>query len=84
MKRHILLLFIAFIGINAIATAFLELSDVMMGVGVVSLVTGSLSFVAGIPTTCIYKAKLNRLERRYNKSLEIGTSGNGLSMAINF
>ena len=71
-------------GFYTIATAFMELSDVLMGVGVVSLVGGSLSFVAGIPTTCIYKAKLNRLERRYNKSLEIGTSGNGLSMAIKF
>jgi hypothetical protein len=72
------------VGFYTIATAFMELSDALMGVGVVSLVGGSLSFVAGIPTTCIYKAKLNRLEKRYNKSLEIGTSGNGLSMAINF
>lgn len=58
--------------------------DFLLGVGVISVVTGTLSFLAGIPTMCIYKARLSRLEKKHNASLRIGTSPNGLSMAICF
>ena len=61
-----------------------DVEDVLLGVGVVSMVTGSLCFLAGIPTICVYKAKLNRLEKKYNTSLSIGASPAGFSMAINF
>ena len=42
------------------------------------------NFLAGIPTLCVYKTRLNRLEKKHNTSLSIGASGNGLSMAISF
>ena len=61
-----------------------DVEDVLLGIGVVSMVTGSLCFLAGIPTICVYKAKLNRLEKKYNTSLSIGASPAGFSMAINF
>ena len=61
-----------------------DVEDAFLGVGVVSMVTGSLCFLAGIPTVCVYKAKLNRLEKKYNTSLSLGASPAGLSMAINF
>lgn len=54
----------------------------MLGTG--SIVAGAACFLAGIPTLCIYKTRLNRLEKKYNTSLQIGTSSNGLSMAISF
>ena len=52
--------------------------------GVFSCVAGSICFAAGIPTICVYKVKLNRLEKGYNRSLEFATSGKGLSMALKF
>ena len=61
-----------------------DVEDIFLGVGVVSMVTGSLCFLAGIPTICVYKAKLNRLEKKYNTSLRLGASPTGLSMAITF
>ena len=61
-----------------------EVEDIFFGLGAVSFVAGSLCFLAGIPTVCIYKAKLNRLEKRYNTSLKVNASPGGLSMAINF
>ena len=61
-----------------------DVEDIFLGVGVVSMVTGSLCFLAGIPTICVYKAKLNRLEKKYNTSLSLGASPTGLSMAITF
>ena len=61
-----------------------EAGDAVMITGYFSVMTGSLCFLAGIPTACIYKAKLNRLEKKYNTSLSLGASPAGLSMAINF
>ncbi|MBO7301350.1 MAG: hypothetical protein J6U58_01415 [Bacteroidaceae bacterium] len=61
-----------------------ELNDAIFGVGVFSMVSGTLSFLAGIPTLCVYKARLNRLEKKHNASLSIGTAPGGLSMAISF
>ncbi|MBO5865078.1 MAG: hypothetical protein J6Q73_03395 [Bacteroidaceae bacterium] len=61
-----------------------DVEDFFLGVGVVSMVTGSLCFLAGIPTICVYKTKLNRLEKKYNTSLSLGASPGGLSMAISF
>lgn len=72
------------LGFGTSITAILELSDALFGVGVFSMVSGTLSFLAGIPTVCIYKARLNRLEKKHNASLRIGTSADGLSMTINF
>ena len=60
------------------------IADVIMTAGLLSTVAGSLSFLAGIPTICVYKAKLNRLEKKYNTSLSLGASPGGLSMAISF
>ncbi len=60
------------------------LPEIAMYLGAGSVVVGSACFVAGIPTICVYKKRLNRLERQYNASLEIGASSNGLSMAICF
>ena len=59
-------------------------AEAVMSAGILSVVAGSICFAAGIPTICVYKTKLNRLERRYNKSLKIKASGTGLSMALNF
>ena len=59
-------------------------ADTVTSIGILSVVTGSLCFLAGIPTICIYKAKLNRLEEKYNTSLRLSASPGGLSMAISF
>ena len=61
-----------------------EAADAVMIAGYFSVMTGTLCFLAGIPTICIYKAKLNRLEKKYNASLSLGASPGGVSMAINF
>lgn len=55
---------------------------IYLGVG--SFFLGSACFVAGIPVACVYKTRLNRLEKKYNTSLQIGTSPGGLSLAISF
>ncbi len=60
------------------------LADGMIYFGVASMFVGSLSFVAGIPTLCVYKARLNRLEKGYNSTLSLGASPRGLSLSINF
>ena len=60
------------------------LADGMIYFGAASMVVGSLCFVAGIPTLCVYKTRLNRLEKEYNTSLSIGASPGGLSLSINF
>lgn len=59
-------------------------ADIAIGVGICSVFAGSACFVAGIPTVCVYKKRLNRLEKEYNTSLQLGTSSNGLSMALCF
>ena len=71
-------------GLGTSIVGIAELSDAIWGIGAASAVTGTLCFLSGIPTICVYKARLNRLEKRYNTSLQIGTSSNGLSMAISF
>ena len=71
-------------GLGTSVVGIAELSDAIWGIGVTSVVTGTLCFLSGIPTICVYKARLNRLEKRYNTSLQVGTSSNGLSMAISF
>lgn len=59
-------------------------ADIAMYAGVTSMVTGVACFLAGIPTICVYKARLNRLEKEYNTSLQFGASASGLSMALCF
>lgn len=59
-------------------------ADIAISLGICSVFTGTACFVAGIPTVCVYKKRLNRLEREYNTSIQIGTSSNGLSMALCF
>ena len=61
-----------------------EAADAVIITGYFSSLTGALCFLAGIPTICVYKARLNRLEKEYNASLRIGASAGGLSMAISF
>ena len=75
---------LAAVGLYTTVAAIYELSDAFYYVGIASFVTGTFSFIAGIPTICVYKTRLNRLEKKYNTSLQIGTSSNGLSMAISF
>lgn len=64
--------------------AGLYTGEALMLLGSTSVVAGAACFIAGIPTLCIYKTRLNRLEKKYNTSLQIGTSSNGLSLAISF
>lgn len=59
-------------------------ADFAIYAGVASMFAGGACFLAGIPTICVYKTRLNRLEKEYNTSLQIGTSGNGISMALCF
>ena len=59
-------------------------SVIAMYLGAGSFVVGSACFLAGIPTICVYKTRLNRLEKKHDTSLQVGTSSNGLSMAICF
>ena len=72
------------VGFGATIGALAELSDALLYIGVASVVTGTLSFLAGIPTACVYKTRLNRLEKKHNASLSIGASPGGMSMAISF
>lgn len=64
--------------------AGLYTGEALMLLGAGSTVAGAACFLAGIPTLCIYKTRLNRLEKKYNTSLQIGTSPGGLSLAISF
>lgn len=59
-------------------------ADIAMYAGITSMIAGGACFVSGIPMICVYKTRLNRLEKQYNTSLQIGASGNGLSMALCF
>ena len=81
----------AFVGfIKALQTAFGNDSyktagaETVMYIGAGSCIVGVACFLAGIPTLCVYKTRLNRLEKKHNTSLSVGTSSNGLSMAISF
>ena len=58
--------------------------EATMFVGIGSMVAGAACFIAGIPTICVYKTRLNRLEKKYNTSLQFGTSSNGLALTISF
>ena len=64
--------------------AGLYVGEAIMLLGAGSVVAGAACFIAGIPTLCVYKTRLNRLEKKYNTSLQIGTSPGGLSLAISF
>ena len=59
-------------------------AEATMFLGIGSMVAGAACFIAGIPTICVYKTRLNRLEKKYNTSLQIGTSPNGLALTISF
>ena len=64
--------------------AALFAGETVMLLGASSAIAGAACFIAGIPTICVYKTRLNRLEKKYNTSLSIGSSPGGLSMAISF
>ena len=65
-------------------TAGVYAGEATMLIGITSMVAGTACFIAGIPTICVYKTRLNRLEKKYNTSLQIGTSSNGLALTISF
>ena len=69
---------------QGLASKDISTAETVMNVGLISVVTGSLCFLAGIPTACVFHTRLNRLEKKYNTSLSLGASPAGLSMAINF
>ena len=69
---------------NAETTAGCIAGEAVLLLGAGSIVAGGLCVLAGIPTLCVYKTRLNRLEKKYNTSLSIGSSPGGLSMAISF
>ena len=69
---------------NAETTAGCIAGETVLFLGVTSIVAGGLCVLAGIPTLCVYKTRLNRLEKKYNTSLSVGASTNGLSMALSF
>lgn len=59
--------------------------DIALGAGSVAVIAGTAVMIAGIPTVCVYKTRLNRLEAEYNsRNVEIAfgpqTSGLGLSL----
>ena len=69
---------------TADTTAGVVVGETAMLLGATSIVAGAACVLAGIPTLCVYKTRLNRLEKKYNTSLQIGTSPGGLSLAISF
>lgn len=69
---------------NAETTAGCIAGEAVMLLGAGSIVAGGLCVLAGIPTLCVYSTRLNRLEKKYNTSLSVGSSPGGLSMAISF
>lgn len=69
---------------NAETMAGCIAGEAVLFLGAGSIVAGGLCVLAGIPTLCVYKTRLNRLEKKYNTSLSIGSSPGGLSMAISF
>jgi hypothetical protein len=69
---------------NAETTAGCIAGEAVMLLGAGSIVAGGLCVLAGIPTLCVYRTRLNRLEKKYNTSLSVCSSPGGLSMAISF
>ena len=69
---------------TAETTAGCIAGEAVLLLGAGSVVAGGLCVLAGIPTLCVYKTRLNRLEKKHNNSLQIGSSPNGLSMVISF
>ena len=69
---------------NAETTVGCISGEAVLLLGAGSVVAGGLCVLAGIPTLCVYKTRLNRLEKKHNSSLQIGSSPNGLSMVISF
>lgn len=59
-------------------------ADIAIYSGVGAMIAGGACFVAGIPTLCVYKTRLNRLKKEYNLQLQVGASQNGLSMSLCF
>ena len=59
-------------------------SDIAIYSGVTAMAVGGACVVAGVPMICVYKTRLNRLKKEYNLSLQVGTTPDGLSMAICF
>ncbi len=59
-------------------------SEIAIYTGFGAMAVGGACFVAGVPMICVYKTRLNRLKKSYNLSLQVGTTSNGLSMAISF
>lgn len=59
-------------------------ADIAIYSGVGAMIAGGACFVAGIPTLCVYKTRLNRLKKDYNMQLQVGASQNGLSMSLCF
>ena len=59
-------------------------AEVVMYLGLTSVIAGTTCFVVGIPMTCVNKSRLNRLEKEYNASLQFSASANGFSMALCF
>lgn len=59
-------------------------AEATMYIGLGSMVAGAACFIAGTPTICIYKTRLNSLKKKYNTSLQIGTSSNGMAQTISF
>lgn len=74
--------------IVALAKAFTDESTLGVSIAayasIGSFFVGSACFVAGIPIACVYKTRLNRLEKEHNASLQINATSNGLSLAISF
>lgn len=59
-------------------------SEIAMYTGIGAMVAGGACVLAGVPMICVYKTRLNRLKKAYNLSLQVGTTSNGLSMAVCF
>lgn len=58
--------------------------DIAIYTGVGSMIVGGASFLAGVPLACVYRVRLNRLEKAYNGSLQLQASSNGLGLAFCF
>lgn len=61
-----------------------RLEDAIIYTGVGSMFAGAACFLAGVPLACVYKVRLNRLEKEYNASLQLQASSNGLGLAFSF
>lgn len=52
--------------------------DIALGVGCGAMIAGAAVLVAGIPTLCVYKSRLNNLEASF------GPQSSGLGLALRF